>query len=163
MKLELASILKIHPLLIGYPVDLAAMGGLALQRAGHTSPTSVNIEQEQENASGVINWSAQDLCLLKMTDANRITEDGAESVALIYAHAKDGWNVKRRLQRGESADWLMFNKSGWLALEVSGMISGDHAGRLSQKKEQISRSTIPATRLAIVVSFKDPLILVGSI
>jgi len=96
---------------------------------------------------------------LEVFDRHRVTEDGAEAVALAYTHARDGWVVKRRLQRGESADWLLRRETGWLALEVSGTDAGDAAVRLEAKKQQVGLCTLPVERLAVVVAFNAPEIL----
>jgi hypothetical protein len=110
-----------------------------------------------------IEWRFQDLAVLEVLDGNRITEDGAEGVALAYAHSTAGWVVKRRFQRSEGADWLLRNQGRWLALEVSGTIAGDPFARLADKRQQVARCTLPADeRLAIVVAFDRPSIVAGS-
>lgn len=144
-------------------MDLHRYGALALQRAGHASPVRTEVDHDGIEAPAEIEWLSQDLTLLEVLDSNRVTEDGAEAVALTYANSKAGWVVKRRLQRRESADWLMHNEVGWLALEVSGTIAGDSVARLKEKKEQVARCSLAADRLAIVVAFDRPLILAGSI
>jgi hypothetical protein len=106
-----------------------------------------------------IEWLWQDLAALDVNDSNRVTEDGAEAVALAYANSISGWVAKRRLQRGESADWLMRNETGFLALEVSGTVEGDPFARLQQKKQQVARCSLEAERLAVVVAFNRPLIM----
>jgi hypothetical protein len=50
----------------------------------------------------------------------------------------------------------------WLALEVSGVASGDSFDRLNEKKRQVSRCSLPAERLAVVVGFERPAILAES-
>jgi len=87
---------------------------------------------------------------------------GAEALALIYASAKAGWVVKRRLQRGESADWPLSNDDDWLALEVSGVTAGGPAIRLKEKVKQVARCSLPVERLAVVVAFDRPLIMARS-
>jgi len=136
---------------------------LALQRAGHTSPVSADVNDDGAKAKAEIEWLLQALILLDVLDANRITEDGAEAVALAYVNAKAGWVVKRRLQRGEHADWLMTKPNAWLALEVSGIMSGDSKSRLKEKKKQVRRCSLPVERSAVVVAFDAPLILAASV
>jgi hypothetical protein len=121
------------------------------------------IDHDGQETSAEIEWLTQGLTLLDVLDSHRVTEDGAEAVALTYANFKAGWVVKRRLQRGESADWLLRNEAGWLALEVSGMIAGDPLARLKQKQHQVSRCSLPVDRLAIVISFDRPLIMASSV
>src|SRR5437879_3034864 len=119
MKLVLHDLSSIHTALRGHPVDLFRYGGLALQRAGHTSPVDAEIDDDGVKTTTEIEWLLQALILLDVLDNNRVTEDGAEGVALAYVNARAGWVVKRRLQRGERADWLLRKANGWLALEVS--------------------------------------------
>ena len=99
------------------------------------------------------------------TLANRLTEDGAEALALLYANTNGGWIVKRRLQRGERADWLLYRDSGVdsLALEVSGTIEGNPSSRLEEKKKQVAACTLPALKLAVVVGFDRPVLMAGDV
>jgi hypothetical protein len=110
-----------------------------------------------------IEWLPEDPGVLKALDRNRVTEDGAEAVALTYVNAKAGWVVKRRLQQGDHADWLMENEAGSMAVEVSGTASGDPLGRLGEKKRQVAECSLPVYRLAVVVGFERPSILAGSV
>jgi hypothetical protein len=161
MKLSLNELCLIHAALRGHPVDFTKCGSLALQRSGHTSPVWVRVEDDGVKAWAEIDWHSQALALLDVLDEHRITEDGAEAVAISYVNGKAGWVVKRRLQRRESADWLLRNEAGWLALEVSGTVEGDPFARLNEKKRQVARCSLPAKLLAIVVVFARPTILVG--
>lgn len=162
MKLALDDLWSIHSALRGHPIDFSKCGGLALQRSGHTSPVRVGVDDHGLKASAEIEWLSQALALLDVLDSHRVTEDGAEAVAITYVNSKAGWVVKRRLQRGESADWLLHNETGWLALEVSGTIEGDPFIRLKEKQQQVARCSLPADRLAVVVLFDEPSIVVGS-
>lgn len=152
-----------HPKLLGYPADLLAkLGALALQRAGHSSPVQTGVDHGGRAATVEIEWLMQELALLEVLDGNRVTEDGAEAVALAYANSSAGWVVKRRLQARERADWLLSNERGWLVLEVSGTAEGDPFTRLKEKKQQVARCLLPAERLAIVVAFDKPSITADS-
>jgi hypothetical protein len=148
-----------HPKLLGYPTDLSRLGALALQRAGHASPVDAGVDHEGQAANAEIEWLVQELALLEVLDSKRVTEDGAEAVALAYASSWKGWVVKRRLQARERADWLLHNEGAWLALEVSGTAEGDPFARLKEKKQQVAQCSLPAERLAIVVAFDGPSIL----
>ena len=163
MKLMLDQLILNHPALRGHPVDYAKSGALAFARAGHAPPTVAKLKHDSVETSVSVEWSPQEPEKLIVLDANRVTEDGAEAVALSYASVSASWVVKRRLQRGESADWLLQNKSGWLALEVSGMISGNPRTRLIEKKQQVAQCSLPVDRLAVVVAFDAPLILAGNV
>jgi hypothetical protein len=151
-----------HPKLRGYPTDLPRLGALALQRAGHPLPVLAGISHGGREGTAEIEWLVQELALLEVLDRNRVTEDGAEAVALAYAKVSAGWLVKRRLQRRERADWLLHNEEAWLALEVSGTAEGDPAARLREKIEQVAQCSLPAERLAIVVAFDKPSIVADS-
>ena len=117
-------------------------------------------------ASGTaeIEWEHQDVRQLESLDGIRVTEDGAEAVALAYVHVRDGWVVKRRCRRGEYADWLLDDDGQWAALEISGTKEGDPFARLVDKKAQIARCSLPVhSRLAIAVAFDRPLIAAGTV
>jgi hypothetical protein len=165
MRLALHELLTIHPKLRGHPTDLCKFGSLALQRAGHTSPVPAEVVHDDVKSTAEIEWRAENPALLDVLDKNRVTEDGAEAVALTYVHSKAGWVVKRRMNRGESADWLLTKETRSLALEVSGTMEQDPVSRLWAKRQQVSHCTLaddyPIDRLAVVVAFSGPMILAG--
>jgi len=84
---------------------------------------------------------------LTVIDTNRVTEDGAEGVALAFVHAHSGWAVVRRGQRGGFADWILSSTSQqrMLALEVSGTVSEERRNELNRK---VSMAILRAERLA---------------
>jgi hypothetical protein len=67
------------------------------------------------------------------------------------------------MRRGEYADWLLRRENDWLALEVSGTTGGDWRGRLREKEEQVAKCTFPASRMAIVVGFDQPIVLARTV
>lgn len=158
MRLTLQTLSDVHPKLRGYAVDLPKLGALALQRSGHSPPVEAEIDHSGRPAAAAIEWLIQERGLLAQLDVKRVTEDGAEAVALAYVHAAEGWTVKRRMQQGEKADWLLRDGDRWLALEISGTVEGDPRSRLQEKRKQLAQCTLPAERLAIVVSFEQPTI-----
>jgi Mg-chelatase subunit ChlI len=93
-------------------------------------------------------------------DHNRITEDGAEAVALALAHRHRAWRVIRRMQREEHADWLLEDAQEEgrrvVALEVSGVDRGSIAARLSEKLAQVAKSVDVDQRWARIVGFEEP-------
>jgi hypothetical protein len=97
---------------------------------------------------------------MEQHDCNRITEDGAEAVALALTHRHKGWRVIRRLQREEHADWLLEDtrESGRqvAALEVSGVDRGGIAQRLTEKLAQVAESVDADQRWTGVVGFEEP-------
>ncbi len=100
MRLTLQNLYLMHPTLRGHPVDFSKFGGLALQRAGHVSPAPTNIDDDGIVLLGYIEWLTQDVELLGVLDSRRITEDGAEAIALAYANRRANWVVNLRLQQG---------------------------------------------------------------
>lgn len=156
MNLDLQALFDVHPKLRGYAVDLTKLGALALQRSGHVSPVEAEIDHSGRLTEATVEWLPQEPGLLAQLDVKRVTEDGAEAVALAYVNAAEGWTVKRRMQQGESADWLLRDGDRWLALEISGTAEGDPRSRLQEKRRQLAQCTLPAERLAVVVSFEHP-------
>lgn len=163
MRLALHELLNVHVALRGHPIDYPRSGALALARAGHSSPVQTMTEHDGRSNHAEIEWLEYDPAILGAVDEHRLTEDGAEAVALAYTHAIGRWLVKRRLRRGEYADWLLQFDGRSLALEVSGTATEDAHGRLREKKEQVARCTLPATRMAVVVGFVGPMILAETV
>lgn len=163
MKLALHDLLNAHPVLRGHPIDYPLSGGLALSRAGHSSPARAETEHDGVADSASLEWHIDDATSLEAMDAHRLTEDGAEAVALAYVHQVGRWQIKRRLRRGERADWLLQSEARWLALEISGTVQEDARHRLKEKNDQVSRCTLPAARMAVVVAFRRPTILAESV
>lgn len=161
MEIELVKLREMHPKL---PTDLALVlvdrAALALQRNGHTSGLDVSWEWDHGAYHGVFSWPAADMGTIDQHDNNRITEDGAEAVALVVAHQQQGWRVIRRLQREEYADWLLEHQGGvsrrLIALEVSGVDHGSIVGRVTEKLAQVRKSTDVDQQWAGVVGFQLP-------
>jgi len=81
----------------------------------------------------------------------------AEAVALALVHIALGWVVRRRLQRGESADWLLKDPLARLvALEVSGVDEHEDPHRLRKKLNQVRRATVARQKAACVVELLAP-------
>lgn len=162
MEINLTKLREMHPRL---PEDLALLitvrAALGLQRNGHESPVEIGLDLERVASQGSLAWLGSDLAELGQHDHNRVTEDGAEAVALVLAHQHRGWRVVRRLQREEHADWLLEQSgegtSQMVALEVSGVDRGSIAARLTEKLSQVARSADVDQRWAGVVGFEKPL------
>src|SRR5947209_8095079 len=142
MEIDLAELREMHPRL---PEDLVLLmtvrAALGLQRNGHASPVAISLDLEPEAISGTLGWPGANLTELDQHDENRVTEDGAEAIALALAHRDRGWRVIRRMQREEHADWLLEHVDEAarqvIALEVSGVDRGKIASRLAEKLSQV--------------------------
>jgi hypothetical protein len=161
MEIDLAELHEMHPRL---PEDLVLLmttrAALGLQRNGHGSPAAIHLDLEPMTIRGMLGWPGSDLATLDQHDHNRITEDGAEAVALALAHRHRGWRVVRRMQREEHADWLLEELQGVerqvVALEVSGVDRGEIKARLTSKLDQVARAEDVDQRWAGVVGFEKP-------
>jgi hypothetical protein len=150
-----------HPRL---PADVALIfigrAALALGRGGHASGVHLHVDLEQVETKCELSWIAADLGKLVQHDENRITEDGAEAVALAAVHSHRGWRVVRRMQREECPDWWLEHTGEGsrqtIALEVSGIARGAISARLSQKLAQVAKSEGVNQRWAAVVGFQRP-------
>lgn len=143
-------------------VALAMVGraALALGRNGRSPGLGMPVDVERVVTSCVLSWPRADLSQADQHDENRITEDGAEAVALAVVHRHRSWSVVRRMQREEHADWLLEDRGEGnrqiIALEVSGVDRGAIAARLSQKLAQVAMSVDVDGRWAGVVGFEEP-------
>jgi len=161
VEIDLAQLREMHTRL---PTDLAlAMVGraaLALERNHHAPGVRVSLDLERVMSSGLLSWPGADLGEIEQHDHNRITEDGAEAVALALAHRYRAWRVIRRMQREEHADWLLEDaREGGrqvVALEVSGVNRGPLVARLWEKLAQVAKSIDVDQRWAGVVGFEEP-------
>jgi len=120
----------------------------------------LSLDLERVPGSALMSWPAADLTTMNQHDHNRITEDGAEAVALAVGHRQRAWCVVRRMQREEHADWLLEDprrgKRRLVALEVSGVDRGSIGSRLSEKVAQVSKSSDVDQRWAGVAGFEEP-------
>jgi len=167
MKIDLQTLREMHPEL---PIDVAAImlvrAGLALQRNGHLSGVDLLLQIERVNSKGALSWKKADLTKLDQHDSNRITEDGAEAVALAVMHQDRQWRVVRRMQREEFADWLLErdgdNGNETAALEVSGVDKGSITSRLKEKLSQVAKSTDVDQKWAGIAGFEKPIAAIQS-
>jgi len=150
------------------PTDLAlymvGQAAMALERNGHAPGVPISLDLERVLSIGSLSWPHVDMSVIDKHDHNRITEDGAEAVALTLAHRHLAWRVVRRMQRRESADWLLEDTRGnEIALEVSGVDRGQIGARLSEKLRQVARNPDIDQRWASVVGFEKPAVALRSI
>jgi len=161
MEIDLARLREMHPRL---PADLVAgivvRAALGLQRNGHASGVRLDIDVARVQMNGCLDWPTADIEKLNQHDHNRVTEDGAEAVALALVYAARKWRVVRRMQREEHADWwLECEGEGGrqtIALEVSGVDRGPIGVRLAEKLAQVALSIDADQRWASVVGFERP-------
>jgi len=161
--LDLAQLQEMHPKLPGdVALLLVTRAGLGLQRNGHRPGVGVSLDLDRVPSRGSLAWPDADMAKLEQHDRDRVTEDGAEAVALAAVHRARGWRVVRRLQRRHHADWLLEQEQPGeerrlrAALEVSGVGRGGVATRLREKLAQVANSPDVDERWAGVVGFEEP-------
>lgn len=161
--LDITQLADMHPRLPGDMVaTMLTRAALGLQRNHHLPGVALHLTVEEVKTRLRLEWPSADSESIGQHDFNRITEDGAEAIVLAVAHRSKGWQVLRRMQREESADWLLEHISQGtrrlVAVEVSGVDSGNVATRLREKLEQVAKNKDKdiAQRWAGVVGFKKP-------
>lgn len=160
MQIDLRALQDMHPVLARSTcMEYGYRAALALERRHHRPGVSLSIALEgREDGRTVLQWDStkgDD----KQLDYHRITEDGAEALALAFVHASHGWSVLRRLQRGESADWLLRDNSTQLvALEVGGIDGSFDRRRLAEKRRQVAKTRSASAKWACVVAFGPPIL-----
>ena len=93
---------------------------------------------DEVDRDATLGWTVSSTGADEQLDRKRVTEDAAEAITLALVNVAFGWVIRRRLQQGESADWLLEDRGNNLvALEVSGLDAGDWAKRLREKTSQI--------------------------
>jgi hypothetical protein len=149
---------KMHPLLpAATAIEYGHRAAVGLERHRHESGVTLAAVIETEAREGRLYWTGSFSRDAEQLDTLRVTEDAAEAVALALVHVARGWAVRRRLQRGEAADWLLQDSDSRLvALEVSGIDTGDVADRLRLKLGQARRATLVNRRAACVVELATP-------
>jgi hypothetical protein len=159
MELDLLALKDLQPMLPAFSArDYAMKASIALLRQGHEPRCSmVVVLHDEATVDAVLLWRVVQAQFTKQFDGNRITEDGAEGVALALVKVARGWTIRRRLQRGEFADWLLRSDDGSsVALEVSGLAEGRSRDRLSRKLQQVAKSKDVNIQAACVVAFGPP-------
>jgi hypothetical protein len=160
-RIDLARIRDMHPLL---PPDMAesmvTQAALGLQRNHHSPGVELHMAIESEPLRCALTWPAADLGTLEQYDSRRITEDGAEAIALAVAHKTRAWRVIRRMQPGNYADWLLEHRDSGVkklvAFEVGGTDHGSIEKCLGVELAQVAKSIDVDQRWAGVVGFRRP-------
>jgi hypothetical protein len=147
----------------GEPLAFRAI--IALQRRHNDGVSLVGIVRG-DAIRETLRWQKRPAALALFEDFNRVTEEGAEILALALAGQRCGWTVKRRLQssRREGADWLMTSGTDAIILEVGGTDNDDLNARHGRKITQAQKASWPkrTVRAACVVSFVEPRVLFWS-
>lgn len=114
------------------------------------------IEAEGDSRAA-LDWDLVDLTTSLQLDRHRVTEDAAEAVALVLVWIARQWVVEKRLQRWQSADWLLVAPNGErIAMEVSGIDGSFDRRRLREKLRQVGAVKFCEQRFASVVAFAEP-------
>jgi len=157
--LDLRLLKDMHPLL---PASEAATytyrSSLALQRRGHAPgvETTVTVDGDPE-VQASLHWDEADQEGQAQVDRIGVTEFGAEAVSLVLVSVARKWTVEKRLQRFQSADWLLVTPDGErVALEISGIDGDFDRRRLAEKLGQVRSVKFCALRFASVVAFARP-------
>lgn len=158
VRVDLRLMKQMHPRLpASTAADIVFRAGLAFQRRGHEPGVELGFSGDLHQSAAEIFWDVPDAAGSQQVDQLRVTEDGAEAVALALTRVARGWVVARRFQRGESADWLLTDPDGHLvALEVSGIDGAPEPRRLDQKLAQVAKADASFQRSACVVAFGPP-------
>ena len=128
MEIDLATLREMHPRL---PADLVASivvrAALGLQRNGHASGVKLDIDVARVQINGYLDWPTADIEKLNQHDHNRVTEDGAEAVALALVYARGSGELSgecsgRNMLIGGSKVRPRARQT--IALEVSGVDRG---------------------------------------
>lgn len=147
-----------HPLLpYSTAVEYGHRAAVGLERHAHRPGVTLETLFDEETGDATLHWKMAGPEDGDQLDRHRVTEDAAEAIALGFVRMARGWVVRRRLQRGEFADWLLQDpESGAVALEVSGIGETEDPGRLQEKLEQARKATIARHRVACVVELPTP-------
>lgn len=158
MRLNLALLVEMHPLLPpARAADIAQCAAVGLRRHGHAPGAEMVTRLDEADHVATLGWMTAPGGTDLQLDHKRVTEDAAEAIALALVNVAFGWVIRRRLQQGESADWLLEGPSKRLiGLEVSGVDAGDSEPRLRAKLLQAERLTIDCQHVACVVELASP-------
>lgn len=156
--LDLSLLKQMHPLLpAATALEYAHRAAIGLGRHRHEPGVVLSAALDGDLKQARLHWVPSPSHDAAQIDRQRVTEDAAEAIALALVHADRGWVVRRRLQRGEFADWLLVDpKRKHVALEVSGIDDGDDGRRLREKIEQVRQTTVAPCRAACVVELATP-------
>lgn len=158
--IDLSDLGSLHPDLPDELVGAFQMyAAIALERQRHVSGVEFLVTVSNTLVNETIVWRKRKAKDASMLDMNRVTEDGAECLALLVVGQQCSWRAVRRLQSRlrQRADWLVEIPSGeTLAFEVSGTESGPFERRIREKKAQAEAAAQAGGAAACVVRFLEP-------
>jgi hypothetical protein len=140
---------------------LAFRAALALQRR-HRPGVVLSCDVAGKLSEEELHWAERPPDSELHEDFNRVTEEGAEAIALALAGHNRKWRVLRRLQSraSDGVDWLLTDSTTntRVILEVSGTDEGSLGSVLKAKINQAKNSdwADQCKPAACVVRFKDP-------
>lgn len=150
---------------VGLPSEAGSVLGyravVALQRR-HRPGVRLKGEVPGKQLDEELRWKEREAEASSYEDMNRVTEEGAEAIALALACSSGALVVERRLQSrlAEGADWLLRDPQtgSKVVLEVGGTDEQNLTALLERKVAQARRSPFSArsTPAACVVRFLEP-------
>lgn len=158
---------RLEPILLSTFCRAAAV---VLQRF-HASPHPLTLRDGDALHDATLMWSTPDSRALA-THANLLdaTEYGAYALAFAALRCIGPYTVIKRAQHGSGADFVLAHEGReeepWTMLEVSGIARGDGpavAARLRRKLAQVSAHAHIGPRMAVVVRFERPLIMIAEV
>jgi hypothetical protein len=159
MEVDVGRLQEMHTMLApGTVADYLHKVAVALSRHGHSPGASLDIRLDGLQQNGTLRW-IDGVIHIDSVDFHRVTEDAAEAIALASVFVAKGWVVRRRAQREEYADWLLWDHANHsAALEVSGVNKVDLLQRrLREKTKQVRRHRNQlAIKAACVVELSVP-------
>jgi hypothetical protein len=155
--IDLGDLRSYHPGLADALADaLTHHAAIALQRR-HRPGVEFAISVNGESIREPVTWRSTTEGDALMVDERRATEEGAECIALALVGRFRQWRIVRRLQPGESADWLLANEAGQrVVLEISGTDGGPFNPRVRQKRGQAAVASTRGLPAVSVVRFLEP-------
>jgi hypothetical protein len=155
--IDLDALRSRHPELAEALVQaLSHHAAIALERR-HAPGVELSILIDGELLREALSWSSTTKEDALMVDARRATEEGAECIALALVGRFRRWRIVRRLQPGESADWLLADEAGQrIVLEISGTDDGPFEPRVRQKRGQAALASARGRPAVSVVRFLEP-------
>lgn len=162
MRFDLEELRIAHPQL---PQALAASMSLhvalALQRRDHASPCAITMHTGSDRHRASLHWRMRDPAAAQQIEPKRITEVGAEAVALALVSLALDWEVDRRAFDGSGADWVVTERSTGrvIYLEVGGTDVGSVEEVLSKKIRQVEGGVgeMGFDVAACAVRFREPI------